>query len=246
MTRDTPSKRLLLSTVSTAVLAAPQLIASDVHRPTVAILLNDTVHVPASVLKRTQADASNVFRQAGVEIRWLECSFREAERQDPPGCTLPLDVPVIIVNILSELDAQRWAPPGSRLGFCLDKEVYLILPAVQAIAARQKVPPWTVLAHVLTHEAGPALFEAPHSLQGIMRAEFGKVDWRRAEKGQLLFMSTDARRLRDRIRQRTLHRVTESCRKRTCLLTCRTRLLTCKVAKPTVQAYGMATSIAVG
>ena len=183
------------------------MLAVDVARPNLAILLNDTAHVPASTLRRTQAGASNVFRQAGVEIRWLACSFAEAERQDPPGCALPLDVPTITVSILSEREAHRWAAPGSPLGFCVDQEVYLAMSRVQAIADEQRVPLWLVLAHVLTHEAGHALLGAGHSVHGIMRAEFGGTDWRRAEKGQLLFMSTDARRIRDQIRWRTLQRV---------------------------------------
>jgi hypothetical protein len=183
------------------------MLASDVTRPNLVILLNDTAQVPASTLRRTQAGTSNVFRQAGVEIRWLACSFAEAEGHDPPGCTLPLDVPTISVSILSEREANRWATPGSALGFCMGQNVYLALPRVQAAADRQKVPLWLVLAHVLSHETGHVLLGSGHSLRGIMQAEFGGKEWRRAEKGQLLFMSTDARRLRDQIRRRTLQMV---------------------------------------
>jgi hypothetical protein len=44
--------------------------------PTVAILLDYTAHLPAPILTRTQVVAANVFRQAGIEVRWITCSFR--------------------------------------------------------------------------------------------------------------------------------------------------------------------------
>src|SRR3954449_12628045 len=108
MTRDTTSKCLSVVTVLSSLLLGPHVLASDVTRPNLAILLNDTADVPAPTLRRTQAGASNVFSQAGVAIRWLACSFAEAERQDPPGCMIPLDVPTVIVSILSEREARRW------------------------------------------------------------------------------------------------------------------------------------------
>jgi hypothetical protein len=86
---------------------------------------------------------------------------------------LPLDVPTVTVNILSQGEARRWAVQDDRLGFFVDREVYVMLPAVQATAGGRKVPVWLVLAHVLAHEAGHALLGAEHSLLGIMRSEFG-------------------------------------------------------------------------
>ena len=184
----------LLARQIAVVASAP----NDDRIPTVAILLDDAAGVSPTTLTKTEAIATDVFRQAGVQVRWTNCSFSEAEHRNPPGCQLSLDVPTVIVKILPDAEARRWAPPANRLGFCLDKDVYLLMPRIRAVAERQALPIWLVLGHALVHEAGHALLGPGHS-QRVMRADFRKPDWRQAEKGQLLFAAHDAYRIREEL-----------------------------------------------
>jgi hypothetical protein len=166
--------------------------------PAVAILLDDAAGVSPATLVKTKAVATNVLRQAGVQVRWIDCSFAEAEHRDPPGCQLSLDVPTVIVKVLSDAESRRWRPPVNRLGFCIDKDVYLLMPEISAVSERQALPVWLVLGHALLHETGHALLGAGHS-RGIMRPAFRKTDWGKAEKGQLLFEAYDAHRIREEL-----------------------------------------------
>jgi hypothetical protein len=170
--------------------------ANDDRIPTVAILLDDAAGVSPTILRKTEAIATNVFRQAGVQVRWMNCSFSEAEHRDPPGCQLSLDVPMVIIKVLPDAASRQWGLPANRLGFCLDKDVYLLMPRIRAVAERQALPIWLVLGYALLHEAGHALLGPGHS-QGVMRPGFRKTDWRQAEKGQLLFVAYDAHRIRE-------------------------------------------------
>ena len=45
-----------------------------------------------------------------------------------PGCQLSLDVPTVIVKVLPDAASRRWGLPANRLGFCVDKDVYLLMP----------------------------------------------------------------------------------------------------------------------
>jgi hypothetical protein len=178
--------------------AAVESAANNDRVPTFAILFDDAAGISPPTLIKAQAIATNVFRQGGVHVRWSNCSFSDAEHRGPTGCQLSLDVPTLIVKVLPDAASRRWGPPATRLGFCVDKDVYLLMPAIIAVANQQGLPISLVLGHALVHEAGHALLGPGHS-QGLMRPEFGKADWRRAEKGQLLFVPNDAHRIRERL-----------------------------------------------
>jgi hypothetical protein len=193
-----PAKSAALVTLSGPQIAAVVDVANDDRLPTVAILLDDGAGVSPTTLKKTEAIATDVFRQAGVQVRWINCSFSEAERRDPKGCQLSLDVPTIIVKVLPDAASRRWSLPANRLGFCVDRDVYLLLPAILAVADLQALPIWLVMGHALVHEAGHALLGPEHS-QGVMRHDFRRTDWRQAEKGQLGFVAYDVHRIREEL-----------------------------------------------
>jgi hypothetical protein len=194
-------RRLLVGALCTALWPGARLSALDEGKLTLTVLIDNVAHVPTSTLTNAQGHAVNVFRQADVEIRWLECSFQEAERRDPPGCQLPVDVPIVMVKILPEAEARRWTRPALSLGFCLDRDVYLLLPRVKAVAEKQNIRVPLVLGHVLAHEIGHGVLGAGHSSEGLMRAELRATDWRRAEQGRLLFTPGDAHRVREQLRR---------------------------------------------
>jgi hypothetical protein len=191
----------LVAALSIALWPAAPLPALDDGKPTLAVLIDNVAHVPTSTLTNAQGHAVNVFRQADVEIRWLECSFQEAERRDPPGCQLPVDVPTIVVKILPEAEARRWTLPASILGFCLARDVYLLLPGVQAAAENQCIPVSLVLGHALAHEIGHGLLGPGHSSDGLMRSKLGATEWKRAARSHLLFTPCDAHRVREQLLQ---------------------------------------------
>jgi hypothetical protein len=174
--------------------------AEDDRSPTLAILLDDAAELSLTTLRKAEAIATDAFRQAGIQVRWTICSLSEAEHRDAPGCQLSLDVPTVVIKVLPDAASRRWGLPVNRLGFCVDKDVYLLMPGISAVAERQALPIWLVLGHALVHETGHALLGPGHS-QGLMRPDFRKTDWRQAEKGQLLFVANDAQRIRKELQK---------------------------------------------
>jgi len=164
--------------------------------PTVAILLHDAAGISPTILRKVEAIATNVFGQAGVQVRWIYCSRSEAEH--PPGCQLSLDALTVTVKVLPDAASRQWGLPANRLGFCLDKDVFLLIPAILDVAEQQALPIGLVLGHALVHEAGHAILGPGHS-RGVMRSGFRQAEWRQAEKGQLLFANNDAHRIRERL-----------------------------------------------
>lgn len=197
------NRRTLLIEIVFGIALSPgtQLIVADEPSPALAVLIDNKAQVPASNLAKAQRDAANVFRQAGIGIRWLECSFDEAGHRDPPGCRFPSDIPALMLRILPEAEARRWNVPRTTLGFCLDNDVYILFTRVQELAVAQHASASIVLAQAMAHEIGHCL-GATHSSEGLMRARLRSSDWERAAKGQLLLTPKSAQLLRERLSQR--------------------------------------------
>ena len=165
-----------------------------------AVLIDNIGGVSAFTLVGAQDHTTNVLRQAGVKIRWLECSFAEAEYRDPPGCQVPLDVPTVIVKILPKAQAERWITPPKALGFSRDTDIFVLLHRVELLAAQKNMAKSVILGHVMAHEIGHALLGPGHSAGGLMRNWLRITELRLAEKGQLQFSPKEAAQIRQRTR----------------------------------------------
>jgi hypothetical protein len=182
-----------------AVLDSLPLAAADQDQE-LAVLVDNIGRTSAFTMVRAQNDTSLVFRLAGIKIRWLECSFAEAELQDPPGCRLPLDVPTVIVKILPQGEVKRWILSPNVLGFSQDRDTFIFLSRVEFLAVKTGVAKSVILGHAMAHEVGHALLGPGHPADGLMRNRLRIEEWKLAEKGELQFSSNETEQIRQRIR----------------------------------------------
>ena len=78
------------------------------------------VKVKQETLRRAQSEATRIFAQAGLELKWLPDPLSENARQEhSTPDTTPRKV-VLDIRLLSESMAKRLRRPGNRFGFALN------------------------------------------------------------------------------------------------------------------------------
>jgi hypothetical protein len=166
--------------------------------------------VSDATLSRAERKAARVFREAGIELRWVDCPVSPAEVGKHPGCEGPWGPTKTTIKILPRFMAARLPQHSGGLGLAVlgngeqfPSEAYIFFRRVKQEARLGNSYASVVLAHVMAHEIGHLLLCAKgHSHTGIMRATWLRKDLRRAEKGLLVFTRVQADRLRAQVRAR--------------------------------------------
>jgi hypothetical protein len=173
----------------------------------IAVLVYDSVQIPLSVLDQAERDAATIFRTAGVEVRWVNCSNGSALVDDschhvPGSNQLVLHIvprgktSTDLVFGLSFLDEDG---TGKYSDVFFDR----IADAGRAFGAN----PSRLLGAVAAHELGHLLLGShAHSCIGIMTPQWEKQTLRSLNRGRLLFTPEQASRMQARIRRDDLGR----------------------------------------
>ena len=180
---------------------------------TVAVRVYDYARVPRGTLVRAGKETSNIFREVGIEARWLVCSRAEDEFQSNRGCEEPVGAADLHLIILARAGAESLAFRESELGRAsvatqADKGAYarvfyIYYDRVSHLAEYGYATEANILALGIAHEIGHLLLsELGHSGTGIMSARLGPNDLRRLAKGDLLFSPDQAKKMRENVRFR--------------------------------------------
>jgi hypothetical protein len=185
------------------------------------------VHNYAGVAPKTLTDAEEVateiFREAGVETRWVDIISTTENNQISSPYYPALTSADIQLSILPSKMSGRLGLPDNVIGlgpgtdtqviYVFDSKVETIfwwLLREQCIGRLdRKVSMAQILGHVIAHELGHLLLNTTgHSAQGIMRGEWGFADFREMTCGMLLFSPQQAEVLRANVRRRNGQRET--------------------------------------
>jgi hypothetical protein len=143
--------------------------------PLVRLKVFNTVGMPATTLTDAEAEATDVYRAAGVTLVWSESPVASslATSSEPA-----VDLRIIVVGGAAErrlIDDGRLADtvlgfaPTRRNCFC-GRNAYIFSERIMALGY-QRGNPTTLLGRVLAHEVGHLLLSRDsHSPTGIMRA----------------------------------------------------------------------------
>ena len=167
--RDHHRRQLVLWSVMTILIAtlpvsamAQKVDAGDL--PTVVVRVDNLVAVSAENLQVAEARAAEVFAKAGVGVRWMDEDSAVRDRIRPP---------FTIVLVRGEKNARSFVLNGDTLGFA-DLQVHrahVFYDRIEALNARSRRSPASVLGDVMAHELGHLLLSPPgHSVDGIMRS----------------------------------------------------------------------------
>ena len=163
-----------------------------------------------------RATAGNVFKRAGVEIDWLDCTPNQAEMDERCWATLGAEAKVLRIlapEMTTKLSASgiefgraQLTPDGSRGTFA---SVYWA--RVQVLAAGRarslglgrddtpaRLKEARILGYVLAHELGH-LFGRHHSGAGVMNGPWSPSELVELLRGTLRFQKFEARHIRQRL-----------------------------------------------
>jgi hypothetical protein len=174
--------------------------------PEVSISVHDYADVPTPLLAAAEDQAREIFRRAGLETVWLNCSPK-LEKVEPRSCyfsdtthrTLKICPHATNAAVRDRIDVLGTAYPNDKgTGFF----AYVFYDRIQELAQRRRLG-HALLADVMAHEIGHLLLESTsHSTSGIMCAHWNYEELRNVAEGAMSFIPAQSKIMQDRMRAR--------------------------------------------
>ena len=192
-------------------------VADSGQVPGVCIHVYNYAGVPAWEMTRAQVEAEEVLARAGIETRWAEFlvdregGVRQANGKDECGLGDEQGPTDLILGVVPRAMAQTFRLSAADLGFALlpaekgefGNRANVFFERVSLLGESSGASRALILGHAMAHEIGHLLLGAgSHSRSGIMRAPWGRNEFRRAATGSLHFTTGEASRMRRQVRAR--------------------------------------------
>ena len=177
---------------------------------TIELRIYNYADLPDDLLAGAEAEASSIFRRAGVRTLWIDCPRDPGEDDRFPGCRRAMGPRDFVVRIASRAMAESFVIPADAFGFGLPCATdYIgcyanVFPDRVAALAADQVDEVKLMGHVLAHEIGHLLLgPGSHSVSGIMRGKWDAADIEAIRRSGLIFTTRQSRAMRDQIQVRT-------------------------------------------
>jgi len=192
----------------------------------VAISVHNDAGIPAATLRAAELEASRVFRQSGIEVRWLNCPLppagpenqqspenpenpRNPQNQESSENTKNLDqcaaahFPQHLQLRIAKrsLNLNEFAMGISYLSAdSVGCYADLFYQRVAQMHETSQVGMSSILGHGIAHEIGHLLLGTnSHAPTGIMRARWEKAELASVSKGTLFFSTLESRQMRNKL-----------------------------------------------
>jgi hypothetical protein len=169
------------------------------------VLAYDYAHLPHETITQAEMEGTRIFRKAGVDTIWLNCSPATAEAGEPAVCQKPLGPLDFVLRIVPTSKAGHATLDHSTLAFAVlegDNRAYVtvLYEPIAELAANHDVPASQLLGHAVAHEIGHLFLGAnAHSPRGLMRARWDEKDVQLAAQRNLLFTQPQSELIRAKI-----------------------------------------------
>jgi hypothetical protein len=168
----------------------------------VAVAVHNDAEIPASTLLGAEAEASQLFRQSGVALRWLNCPLPADGPEDPGQCRTAKFPAYLQLRIaqrsrnLNEITFGISYLSADGSGCYAD----LFYEPVEQMHGRSGVNLASILGGVAAHEIGHLLLGTnSHADSGIMRARWQSAELGSLRTGTLFFSDAEARQMRSKL-----------------------------------------------
>jgi hypothetical protein len=152
----------------------------------IVIHVTDLAGVPAAVMRDAQQQIVDMFRDAGIEVRWSADGCARGDAGAVRLTLLPYETGALQRDRRAILGAAM--PSSDGIG-----TAWVFYNRVGREADRHGVAIAPVLASAIAHEIGHLLQRRPgHGDRGLMRASWDHADYLRATNRRLRFSSADA------------------------------------------------------
>jgi hypothetical protein len=172
---------------------------------TITISVHNDAGMPAGTLHQAEEEAREVFRQAGIEVRWLHCSpapIAAEATKESRACSEAVYPEHLQLRIALRSIGLTKATMGISYLSEDGKGCYadLFYEQVVEMHEKSKVSLASLLGRVAAHETGHLLLGSnSHALHGIMRARWQGEELARASKGALMFSESESRQMKERL-----------------------------------------------
>ena len=187
--------------------------------PAITIHVRNYAGVAPQTLTESEKVATEIYRKAGVDIRWANVSLaaengqlNSARHQTYTLADIQLNIlPDDMVGLLGVSNNVMGMAPGTgpdrRTVYVFDSKVRTLYWGMSSVYSNgdmdRHVSMGQVLGHVIAHEVGHLLLnQQVHSPHGIMRGEWSFADFRDMTSGMLLFTPEQAEYLQADVRSR--------------------------------------------
>ena len=192
----------LLQTTTTNLWSKPPAKGGIPESARVTISVYNDAKVPADALQRGEVEASRIFRQAEIEVNWLNCKVPAINEEASRACreaVFPEHLHLRIVRKSFGLKSEAMgisfqASDGS--GCYAD----LFYEPMEQLHQSDSTDVASLLGHVAAHEIGHLLLGTnSHSAAGIMHAHWTASELASARVGALVFLEKESQRMKARL-----------------------------------------------
>ena len=172
------------------------------QNPQMTVFVSDDANATERVVVGAEANAGRIFRQAGVDVRWVNCRAK-GRSQSEPGCGVSTTLsPTLLVRIIPH--ARTLGDDIFGVSFLdHDAGTYADLffePIKQLHEQNKNIPVSSILGSVLAHEMGHLLLGwNAHSPVGIMQPRWNKEQLQSIAMGRMCFSNEQAAKMHGRI-----------------------------------------------
>jgi hypothetical protein len=183
-----------LGTMCTAAAAGAQENPATGER-TLSVLVYDYAGLSDSSMNEMESLSAVLLSRAGIRVQWVHC-LGHPQGPRPALCDANLETGSVLIRILA-------AHPGhpnkldDPLGSAVVENGYASLYAseINKHADRNGLPAGSLMAYAATHEIGHLLLGPNHASSGIMRAVWGKTEYRDMAQRWLGFSAAERQAL---------------------------------------------------
>ncbi len=168
----------------------------------VTISVHNDAGISVGTLRGAEMEASRVFRQSGIEAKWLNCALPADGPEDPAQCRMA-DFPEHL-----QLRIARRSRNLSEITFGISYlsadgsgcYANLFYQRVEEMHERSRVNLASLLGDVAAHEIGHLLLGTnSHAASGIMRARWESEELGSISTGTLFFSDVESRQMRSKL-----------------------------------------------
>lgn len=186
------------------VLASPAAASKEIAAAEmqVTISVHNDAGISAGTLRGAEMEASRVFRQSGIEAKWLNCPLPADGPEDPAQCRTA-EFPAYL-----QLRIARRSRNLSEITFGISYlsadgsgcYANLFYERIEEMHERSRVNLGSLLGDVAAHEIGHLLLgTSSHAANGIMRARWESEELGSVGTGMLFFSEAESRQMRSKL-----------------------------------------------